>query len=154
MLIQIDAGQPVAAPIDEIQFKSRFKNVSFTSILQSEDVLSRGYAFYQNAVAPQPGRYEVIEKSTPVQVSDDLWETGWTTRQMTADEITAADADKALKQRGERNARLTKSDWTQFNDSPLSDSGKYEWAQYRTALRNVPTQTGFPWEIVWPKQPV
>lgn len=37
-----------------------------------------------------------------------------------------------------RNKRLTKSDWTQSLDSPLSDTKKNEWAIYRQSLRDLP----------------
>ena len=42
-----------------------------------------------------------------------------------------------------RNWLLRDSDWTQFNDSPLSDSKKAEWATYRQALRDI-TKTAKP----------
>tara|TARA_Y100001973_G_C5165284_1_gene315767 strand:+ start:373 stop:606 length:234 start_codon:yes stop_codon:yes gene_type:complete len=43
----------------------------------------------------------------------------------------------------ERNKLLEKSDWTQSNDSPLSDTKKTEWATYRQALRDI-TKTASP----------
>jgi len=43
----------------------------------------------------------------------------------------------------ERNKLLEKSDWTQANDSPLSDSKKAEWKTYRQALRDI-TKTASP----------
>ena len=36
-----------------------------------------------------------------------------------------------------RNRKLKNSDWTQANDSPLSDEKKKEWATYRQALRDL-----------------
>jgi hypothetical protein len=30
---------------------------------------------------------------------------------------------------------------------------KVAWATYRQALRDVPSQAGFPWEVQWPTQP-
>ena len=41
--------------------------------------------------------------------------------------------------RRKRDARLQGSDWTQYPDSPLSDSKKTEWATYRQQLRDLPT---------------
>ena len=38
-----------------------------------------------------------------------------------------------------RNNRLAASDWTQVNDSPLSDAKKQEWATHRQALRDLPS---------------
>ena len=37
----------------------------------------------------------------------------------------------------ERNRMLADCDWTQANDSPLSDAKKKEWATYRQALRDI-----------------
>lgn len=55
--------------------------------------------------------------------------------------------------RRERNLLLSKSDWTQFNDSPLTSAKKTEWATYRQALRDLPsTITDFA-NPVWPSQP-
>jgi len=52
--------------------------------------------------------------------------------------------------RRERNQLLVASDWTQVSDSPVD---KQAWATYRQALRDVPTQQGFPDNIVWPVPP-
>ena len=41
--------------------------------------------------------------------------------------------------RNMRNGLLEESDWTQLNDSPLSDSKKQEWATYRQELRDLPS---------------
>ena len=38
-----------------------------------------------------------------------------------------------------RNTMLSESDWTQFPDSPLTDSKKTEWSTYRQALRDLPS---------------
>ena len=36
-----------------------------------------------------------------------------------------------------RNLLLAQSDWTQFNDSPLSESERSAWAVYRQELRDL-----------------
>tara|TARA_A100001015_G_C14726131_1_gene607944 strand:+ start:535 stop:753 length:219 start_codon:yes stop_codon:yes gene_type:complete len=45
--------------------------------------------------------------------------------------------------RAVRNKKLIDSDWTQANDSPLSEEKKKEWATYRQALRDL-TKTATP----------
>ncbi len=55
-----------------------------------------------------------------------------------------------------RDALLTESDWTQVNDSPLSDTKKAEWATYRQQLRDLPTSYPNPTskdDITWPNKP-
>ena len=60
------------------------------------------------------------------------------------------DAEQAKSVRNSRTEKLKDSDWTQIADSTAD---KAAWATYRTALRNVPTQAGFPWTITWPDAP-
>lgn len=50
-----------------------------------------------------------------------------------------------------RNLLLSETDWTQAADVPQAT--KDFWAPYRQALRDVPEQSGFPTEIVWPVKP-
>jgi hypothetical protein len=62
----------------------------------------------------------------------------------------AKDAEQAKSVRNSRTEKLKDSDWTQLADSTAD---KAAWATYRQALRNVPTQAGFPWTITWPDAP-
>ena len=48
------------------------------------------------------------------------------------------DVTRISDMRDERNSLLAQSDWTQMPDSPLSDSVKQKWADYRQALRDFP----------------
>ena len=72
-----------------------------------------------------------------------------------------SDADKqeierqaAENIRSERNAKLTASDWTQLDDTPLNGTAKSAWATYRQGLRDITTQAGFPFSVTWPDLPV
>ena len=51
-----------------------------------------------------------------------------------------------------RDTLLLQSDWTQAEDSPLSDSKKDEWKIYRQALRDITKQSD-PFNITWPTEP-
>ena len=55
-----------------------------------------------------------------------------------------------------RRILLSNCDWTQANDSPLSDAKKAEWATYRQALRDLPsnyTDTDEASKVEWPEEP-
>jgi hypothetical protein len=58
--------------------------------------------------------------------------------------------DVAEQVRSQRNRLLAESDWTQMPDAPVDRSA---WAVYRQALREVPQQPGFPFDVVWPEAP-
>ena len=60
------------------------------------------------------------------------------------------DAEQAKSVRASRDEKLKDCDWTQVADAPVDKS---VWATYRQALRDVTTQTGFPWTITWPDEP-
>ena len=57
-------------------------------------------------------------------------------------------AQKWTRIRGERNYKLSQTDWRASSDLTLSD----EWKTYRQALRDVPTQTDVD-NITWPTEP-
>jgi len=63
------------------------------------------------------------------------------------------DADQAKSVRTSRDDKLKECDWTQLDDTPLSNTVKATWAIYRQALRDVTAQAGFPWTITWPDAP-
>ena len=60
------------------------------------------------------------------------------------------DAEQAASVRNSRTEKLKDSDWTQIADSTAD---KAVWATYRQALRDITTQSGFPWTITWPESP-
>jgi len=60
--------------------------------------------------------------------------------------LTQSELDeiKSASNRNKRNNLLAASDWTQANDSPLTNEAKTSWATYRTALRDLPTNENWP----------
>lgn len=79
------------------------------------------------------------------------WTLGWSVQALSAEEQAAKQTQQAKVAREDRNKRLAETDWTQGKDIPEGVSSV--WAVYRQALRDVPAQSGFPWEITWPAQP-
>ena len=58
--------------------------------------------------------------------------------------------------RVERNLKLADADWTQMPDAPLTGEKKAEWATYRQALRDLPSQYATETDIdnlVYPTRP-
>ena len=69
--------------------------------------------------------------------------------------ITAATEKEAENVRKMRNALLLRSDPQMFADRvELEDAELVEaWKEYRQALRDLPQQPGFPFDIEWPEMP-
>ena len=65
-------------------------------------------------------------------------------------------SDESTRIRTERDKLLTESDWTQANDTPLTDADVAKWKTYRTSLRDLPSdqssKTKYS-DITWPTKP-
>lgn len=73
---------------------------------------------------------------------------------LTSEEIEEFKAREVIKAassiRIERDEKLSSCDWTQVADAPVNQEA---WATYRQALRDLPSQEGFPSEVTWPAAP-
>ena len=81
-----------------------------------------------------------------------------TTPAQTAAEQEAAykaskDAEQAKSVRTSRDDKLKETDWIVIKNLELNANIPGAWEVYRQALRDIPTQSGFPWTITWPTQP-
>lgn len=61
-----------------------------------------------------------------------------------------SDEELITEARVKRDALLAQSDWTQLQDAVLSEEDVQKWRMYRQALRDVPQQSEFPQQIIWP----
>jgi hypothetical protein len=59
------------------------------------------------------------------------------------------DAVQATAVRKQRDEKLTETDWRYRRDQTTTQA----WDDYCQALRDVPSQSGFPWEVTWPTKP-
>jgi hypothetical protein len=86
-------------------------------------------------------------------VFTDLPEFGDVPAQTAAEQETAykarKDAEQAKNIRATRDQKLAETDWRYRRDQTTTP----EWDAYCQALRDVPTQDGFPWTVTWPDKP-
>lgn len=78
------------------------------------------------------------------------WIQQWSVENLSQEEISAMTEAQASVIRNDRNARLAACDWTQLADAPVDGAA---WAAYRQELRDIPSQAGFPWNVIWPVEP-
>ncbi|MBQ5810293.1 MAG: phage tail assembly chaperone [Clostridia bacterium] len=53
--------------------------------------------------------------------------------------------------RSRRNRLLEESDKYMLPDYPLTDEERLAWQEYRSRLRDIPSQEGFPHDVVFPE---
>jgi hypothetical protein len=90
------------------------------------------------------GKWFAVYALGPVFTTDE----DGTSEEKMADYKAQKDAEQAKNVRDQRNRLIAESDWTQARDVTLPNDAEY--LAYRQALRDVPAQAGFPWNVVWP----
>jgi hypothetical protein len=60
---------------------------------------------------------------------------------------------KAADVRLDRLDRLKECDWVVIKAKELGETVSQAWLNYRAALRDVPAQGGFPFNVTWPTKP-
>ena len=117
---------------------------------------------------PKPdttGDYKVVVRDGAEQDANGNWVQKWVERDMfsdtTEDGVTTTkaeheaayqarlDAEAKANVRSQRDQKLKDTDWMGMSDVTMST----EWATYRQALRDIPSQAGFPHTITWPTEP-
>jgi len=155
MYVKIDEnGDPISGMI----LPENLEYILGTKEITSELLTENGYAEVLHPHGPDP---DVIGVGTDknwegtdniIKNDDGTYEREWIVETI----------DVAEKVRrwilGPREQRLFKTDWTQMNDSPLSDEDKAAWATYRAALRSITDDNDLanmssPEEIDWPTPP-
>lgn len=88
--------------------------------------------------------YTVDMKATPnLEITDEL-------AQKIIESVTAYEAKKV---REIRNQLLAESDCYVLPDRPENKEIINAWKAYRQALRDIPEQQGFPFEVIFPVKP-
>ena len=132
------------------QVRSLYPNTSFPSQWTPALVEELGLDPVFESPTPIVTRYQTAFKNGVEQDAQGRWLWKWSISEMDDDAKAAKDAEQAKNIRSDRDKRLSDTDWTQVADAPVD---KAVWATYRQALRDVPAQAGFPYDITWPSKP-
>lgn len=136
----------VVFPYNLSQLKKDFPNISFPSPISESDLNAHGVYRVINGQKPLNDESSYYTLGFPYQDSNDMWVIDYN-KNLYPESVASQNVKK------KRTDLLEECDWTQLPDSPLSDSDKTAWATYRQALRDVPSQEGFPFTITWPTKP-
>jgi hypothetical protein len=157
-------NKQTGAVVTDGEFRAAFPSTGFPIHITEQTYNEFGYDVVLEG--PQASGGTVYQYSVPAGVEqiDGKWYTKhilgpvFTDGETTAAQQEAAykaqkDEEQAKNVRTQRTEKLRDCDWTQLDDTPMSNTQKADWAEYRQALRDVPNQAGFPFDIEWPVQP-
>ena len=127
-------------------YRTMFPNVSFPSSGPDAQWMAQNNAKFVLSTKSFDRTTHRIESVEPYVEGDYVYNVRVValSDQETTDRANTVNEQVATSKRSERNRLLAETDWTQGNDSPLSSDKKTEWANYRTALRNLPSTNGWP----------
>ena len=138
----------LTTPITVGDYRELFPNTSFGTSGPNDEFLASNNAKKVTLFKAHDRLTQKLVSCTPYD--DGEFVSMVQVESLTADEIQAAKDSEMAQMRYRRNQLLKDCDWTQVADAPVN---KADWAEYRQALRDVPDQAGFPWEVEWPVQP-
>lgn len=157
--------------IFESEFRQLYRHEGATGNIGPEYYADRGYDIvFEGPQATGGTVYQYSMRQGVEQQADGKWYTKYvlgpiftdTTAEdgtvTTAAQHEAAykamkDAEQANSVRADRNKRLADTDWVVIKNLELNQNIPGVWEVYRQALRDVPAQSGFPWNVTWPVQP-
>jgi len=156
MYVKIEDGSVAEFPYTINKLKADNPNVSFPAEISTETL--ENYGVYKITYL-EPDAYDsstqyVSRNATPTLI-DGAWSVGCTIQNKTSEEIAAHTAMVETDLRATRNKLLADSDWTQMNDSPLTNEVKTAWATYRQELRDLSDLDAWPNldDADWPVAP-
>jgi len=112
----------------------------------TNDILSI-YDVYPVKPTPVPDMdNKTHSKIQDAQLLDGEWIQVWQLVELPLDQ-------SAENIRAYREQLLQESDWVVAKSYESGESIPIEWTSYRQALRDITTQDGFPYSIIWPTKP-
>jgi len=144
---RIENGQVAEHPLYEGDIRLRYPNVSFAV----DFVPPEEYVVVHPSDYPEVDHTKNVTEGQPVK-SGSNWVQNWVVSNASAEEIAERITAQWRTVRSLRGMKLSKSDWTQLPDAPLTTAQKADWATYRQALRDITNQAD-PFNITWPNEP-
>lgn len=146
------SGSTITYPYSVQNLKNENPNISFPTIIS--DSLLESFNIYQvemkNSGYDNDDTKDVTEV-TPT-LSGSIYMQTYTISDADTETINKRREIKWSEVRSGRDSLLSESDWTQFNDSPISGSTLTDWQTYRQSLRDITNQSD-PYDITWPNIP-
>lgn len=146
------SGSTITYPYSVYDLKAENPNTSFPTTIP--DSLLEEFSVYK--VESKDSGYDNDDTKDVLEITPILSGSVYIqTYQITDADSETIEKRKEIKWaevRTTRNTLLSESDWTQFQDSPITGSTLTEWQTYRQSLRDVTSQSD-PYNIVWPTIP-
>lgn len=149
MYVKIVNGTVNKFPYSLADLKKDNPNVSFASNIDTDTLSSYGVYVVDYQQDPEYNyRTHRLVPQQPILI-DGKWTVTKSIVSKTQAEIDTDNAQKSLDVRQNRDRLLAATDWRFRSDMTPSQA----WIEYCQALRDIPQQEGFPWDVTYPSIP-
>ena len=142
MYVKVADGSVDTFPYTLDALKAANPNVSFPASIPDATLAAYGVYPVTKVDAPDHDPQLVKVTMTNPTLVDGKWTQTWTQSNRPSSEV-------ASSMRNERDKLLVETDYLALSDQTLSTN----MTTYRQALRDVPAQSGFPFNVTWPVKP-
>lgn len=152
MHVKIENGLVSKYPYSITELKKDHKQTSFPKEIDDALLAEFGVFPVVRTERPQVDHTKITTEAHPVKMGEE-WVQQWTISDASEELVAERTHEKAVSVRTERDAFLNATDWVVTKSFEAGESVPSEWQAYRQALRDVPSQAGFPFNVTWPVKP-
>jgi hypothetical protein len=168
LVIKLTSGDGNGVPVGLVEYppmlytnlKALHPGVTFSEKATASEVEPLSYGVYEWVDRPGERPYDktsyliAYDEAGLTKHDDGVWRLTYIQRNATQEEIAFRTENEATYLKRQRNKLLVGSDFSQLPDAPLWVKNNISaWNDYRQALRDLPQQEGFPWNITFPEAP-
>lgn len=108
------------------------------------------YPVVVEPVPPFDEKTQLVVRESLPKLVDGEWRLGYSVVEKTPEQREEHRNAASARVRKERNALLAQTDWIALSDNAPMET---KWVEYRSALRDLTDQPGFPYDVAWPTKP-
>ena len=150
MHIKLIEGTPTPYSIGKLRVDN--PQVSFPNTIPDSTLAE--YAVYPLKTTNRPeADYTKNVDEGIAAYEESEWVQVWNVTDASTEEIEKRTEEQANNVRADRDRKLTETDWVVIKSLETNMPMPSVWQSYRQALRDLPQQSGFPWDVQWPEQP-
>lgn len=147
MFAKLNNGQLETYPYTLGMLRKDNPNVSFPRNISNESLSQ--FNVVRVLSTPRPEEDHSKNFSVTAEKVNGSWVEKWISIDASPEEIQTRTINQERDIRSQRDNMLAETDWRFRSDMNPSQ----EWINYCQALRDIPAQEGFPWNVVWPEMP-
>lgn len=142
----------IVYPYNIANLSKDYPQTSFSENIDLESLSELNIYVVEPFEFPKVETNKKLIHTNPI-LENGIWKQQFYITDKTEEEIVSEYTMRSKNIRQKRNKLLLESDWVVAKAYELGTEVPQEWKEYRQALRDIPSQENFPFEVVFPQFP-